>query len=67
MFPKDYDTRIQTLDDYIQSKGKKYKDFVSTLRNWARKDGYIFPESQKGYKEVKMTEEEYHKGGKIYE
>ena len=63
MFPNDYEIRIQTLDDYIQSKGKKYKDFVATLRNWARKDGYIFPTEQKEYKEVTMTEDEYYKNG----
>lgn len=52
MFPNDYDKRIQILDDYIQSKGKKYKNFVATLRNWARKDGYIFPEEKKQKKEL---------------
>ena len=66
MFPKDYETRIQTLDDYIQSKGKKYKDFVATLRNWARKDGYKFP-SEKEYKELELSQEEYLKRGKKYE
>lgn len=66
MFPKDYGTRIQTLDDYIQSKGKKYKDFVATLRNWARKDGYKFP-SEKEYKELELSQEEYLKRGKKYE
>lgn len=51
----------------MQSTGKKYKDFVATLKNWARKDGYKFPEEKKD-KEVensieididKLTEEEY--------
>lgn len=63
MFPKDYESRIQSLDDYIQSKGKKYKDFVSTLRAWARKEGYVFPTEQKQYKEVTITEDEYYKNG----
>lgn len=67
LFPNDYIKRIQTLDDYIQSKGKKYKDFVATLKNWARRDGYKFPEEQKEYKEITITEEEYHKRGKKYE
>lgn len=67
LFPNDYINRIQTLDDYIQSKGKKYKDFVATLKNWARRDGYKFPEEQKEYKELTITEEEYHKRGKKYE
>ena len=67
LFPNDYIKRIQILDDYIQSKGKKYKDFVATLKNWARRDGYKFPEEQKKYKELTITEEEYHKRGKKYE
>ena len=67
LFPNDYIKRIQILDDYIQSKGKKYKDFVATLKNWARRDGYKFPEEQKEYKELTITEEEYHKRGKKYE
>lgn len=66
-FPNDYAKRIQSLDDYIQSHGKKYKDFVATLRNWARKDGYKFPEEQKEAKEITLTEEEYFKRGKKYE
>ena len=66
-FPNDYAKRIQSLDDYIQSHGKKYKDFVATLRNWARKEGYKFLEEQKNYKEINLTEEEYLKKGKKYE
>lgn len=64
-FPNDYKERIQALDDYIQSKGKKYNDFFATLRTWARKDGYKPPpkeEPQQEYKEVdlsSLTDEEY--------
>lgn len=61
MFPKDYEERIQKLDDYIQSSGKKYKDCLATLRNWARKEGYKFIENKKEYKANTMTEEEYMK------
>lgn len=65
-FPKDYTERIQALDDYIQSKGKKYKDFFATLRTWARKEGYKPPTNEtKPTEEVKaidtsqLTPEEY--------
>lgn len=60
-FPNDYKTRIQKLDDYIQSTGKKYKDCLATIRNWARKEGYIRPTEIKKieYVENTMTEEEY--------
>ena len=30
---------IQRMDEYIQMKGKKYKDFNLVLRNWIKKDG----------------------------
>lgn len=67
MFPNDYSERIQKLDDYIQSKGTKYKDFVATLRNWARKEGYKFPTTQQKSEKVEnveididnLTQEEY--------
>lgn len=70
LFPNDYEERIQKLDDYIQSTGAKYKDFVATLRNWARREGYKFPDTKK-IKETtkesieidmsKLTKEEYGK------
>lgn len=65
-FPNDYEKRIQALDDYIQSKGKKYKDFVATLKSWARREGYKPPdtktEKKEELKEVdlsSLTPEEY--------
>lgn len=51
-FPTDYNERIDKLDCYIQSTGKKYKDHLATIRNWARKD----KETQtKKYYEAKPT------------
>lgn len=50
-FPNDYEERIQRLDDYMQSTGKKYKDCLATIRVWAKKDGnnkeYINSNQQK--------------------
>lgn len=67
-FPNDYEKRIQALDDYIQSKGAKYKDFVATLKNWARKEGYKLPSvsepPKEEFREVdisQLTQEEYGK------
>ena len=67
-FPNDYEKRIQALDDYIQSKGVKYKDFVATLKNWARKEGYKPPSVNEPKKEEfreidisQLTQEEYGK------
>ncbi len=65
-FPNDYTERIQGLDDYIQSKGKRYKDFFATLKTWARKDGYKPPSVIEPKKEIEidtgqLTQEEYMK------
>lgn len=65
-FPNDYTERIQALDDYIQSKGKRYKDFFATLKTWARKDGYKPPSTSESKKEIEidtgqLTQEEYMK------
>lgn len=37
-FP-DWQERIERLSSYIASHGKKYKNHLATIRNWARKDG----------------------------
>jgi hypothetical protein len=60
-FPNDYEERIQKLDDYIQSTGREYKDCLATLRNWARKEGYVKPikQEKKTYQVNTMSEEEY--------
>ena len=65
-FPNDYEKRIQSLDEYIQKSGKKYKDFLLTLKTWARRDGYVPPnEKEKNKDKFKsvdlscLTNEEY--------
>ena len=40
-FPEDYKEKIQRLDDYMQSTGKKYKDCLATIRMWERKANKI--------------------------
>lgn len=37
-FPNDYNSRIEKLDFYMQSTGKKYKDCLATIRNWSRNE-----------------------------
>lgn len=38
-FPEDFENRIERLSEYIASTGKKYKNHLATIRNWARRDG----------------------------
>ena len=37
-YPNDYEERIERLSSYIASSGKRYKNHLATIRNWARKD-----------------------------
>lgn len=37
-FPRDYEKRIDAVSAYCQSTGKTYKDYLATIRNWARRD-----------------------------
>ena len=37
-FPEDWESRIERLSEYIASSGKSYKNFLATLRNWAKRD-----------------------------
>ena len=47
-FPHDYTERIERLSEYIASTGKKYKNHLATIRNWARNDVAKKPASRKG-------------------
>ena len=46
-FPHDYSERIERLSEYIASTGKSYKNYLATIRSWARKDADK-PSSPKG-------------------
>ena len=37
-FPTDYNEWIERVSEYVAMNGKKYKDFLSVIRNWARRD-----------------------------
>jgi len=37
-FPADWEERIENVSEYCASHGKTYKDYLATIRNWARKD-----------------------------
>lgn len=38
-FPNDYQRRIEEVSEYCASHGKTYKNYLATIRNWARKEG----------------------------
>lgn len=37
-FPQDWQERIERLSSYIASSGKRYRNHLATIRNWARSD-----------------------------
>lgn len=37
-FPSDYEQRIESLSEYIESSGKSYKNHLATMRAWSRRD-----------------------------
>lgn len=37
-FPTDYNERIERVSEYVAMNGKKYKNFLAVIRNWARRD-----------------------------
>lgn len=37
-FPNDWQERIERLSEYMASTGKSYKNYLATIRNWARRD-----------------------------
>lgn len=37
-FPTDYNEWIERVSEYVAMNGKKYKNFLAVIRNWARRD-----------------------------
>ena len=57
-FPHDYTERIERLSEYIASTGKKYKNHLATIRNWARNDFAKHPASKGGNVFLEIAQEE---------
>ena len=56
-FPHDYSERIERLSEYMASTGKKYKNFLATIRNWAKKDMAQKPVSKSSNPFLDMLED----------
>ena len=50
-FPSDYEERIERVSAYCASSGKTYKNYLATIRNWAKKDKPKEEPRQKSYEE----------------
>ena len=43
-FPGDYQERIDKLSRYMESSGKRYRNHLATIRNWARREKAAQPQ-----------------------
>ena len=59
-FPTDYQERIDRLSEYVASTGKTYKNYLATIRAWARKEKQVqtYNQPQQQEKEPKNWWEE---------
>jgi hypothetical protein len=44
-FPGDYQERIDKLSRYMESSGKRYRNHLATIRNWARREEAAQPQA----------------------
>ena len=50
-FPNDWGQRIERVSAYCASTGKSYKNYLATIRNWAKKDKPKEEPRRKSYEE----------------
>lgn len=55
-FPNDYQERIERLSEYCESSGKTYKNYLATIRSWARKEKSEPKNAISGYKHTGRRE-----------
>ncbi|NTK52978.1 helix-turn-helix domain-containing protein [Enterococcus faecium] len=55
-FPNDYQKRIERLSEYCESSGKTYKNYLATIRSWARKEKSEPKNASSGYKRTGRRE-----------
>ena len=55
-FPNDYQERIERLSEYCESSGKTYKNYLATIRSWARKEKNEPKNASGGYKRTGRRE-----------
>lgn len=46
-FPQDWKDRIERLSGYCESTGKTYKNYLATIRNWAKREQKDKPKTNK--------------------
>lgn len=55
-FPNDYQERIERLSEYCESSGKTYKNYLATIRSWARKEKSEHKNASGAYKRTGRRE-----------
>ena len=57
-FPRDWGDRIERLSEYMASTGKSYRNYLATIRNWAKRDGSADRKRKKGSSFLDLVEDE---------
>ena len=55
-FPNDYQERIERLSEYCESSGKTYKNYLATIRSWAKKEKSEHKTAPSSYKRTGRRE-----------
>ncbi|EGP5186640.1 hypothetical protein EJW92_10970 [Enterococcus faecium] len=55
-FPNDHQERIERLSEYCESSGKTYKNYLATIRSWARKEKSESKNASSGHKRTGRRE-----------
>ncbi|MBB5177536.1 hypothetical protein [Melissococcus plutonius] len=53
-FPTDWENRIERVSEYCASQGRSYKNYLATIRNWAKRDK---KPQQSGYRQQSIRQE----------
>ncbi|MCV2498230.1 phage replisome organizer N-terminal domain-containing protein [Melissococcus plutonius] len=53
-FSTDWENRIERVSEYCASQGKSYKNYLATIRNWAKRDK---KPQQSGYRQQSIRQE----------
>ena len=62
-FPTDWKARIERVSEYCASSGKTYKDYLATIRSWAKKEKPINNKGNSSNPFLELLQEEIQKEG----
>ncbi len=58
-FPFDYQDRIESVSEYVASTGKTYKNYLATIRTWARRERKNLEAKPKDKRSIQGSRRDY--------